>query len=161
DACILSHGNRAGREHQYRLDVAKNDYLEDSEGLPPNTRMLDGRRLLDLADRPGNTLAWLGGGKLQWRIPASAAFPPGFSSDTGWGWHFYAGRPGVVGSLYGELPRAGNAMVRDLASTTATAGIAEATGEVLWRDGGTSVHRLGDDDHPVRCRRQGRAIISV
>jgi hypothetical protein len=50
---------------------------------------------------------------------------------------------------------------RDLARTAASAGIAEATGEVVWRDAG-SEFGCGDDLRgPVRCRSRGVATIRV
>ena len=155
DACAVAH-NASGRVWQYRLEVATNRYIKESESFRSGTRLLESPSLLDLGDRPENTLGWLDGGKLRWSIRASAAFPAGFSSDRGWAWHRFADQGVVVGSLYGEPVSAREPFFYDLASCTATAGLSEATGQVLWRDRGSSLDCHFDPaGHPVRCRLRG------
>lgn len=158
DLCVISHGNLAGVEHQYRLWMAKNDYVVDSESLPPSTRVLAEPQLLDLANRPENTLGWLRDHKIQWRVPIDAAFPRGFTSDAGWSWHIYAEQRVVVGTVYSAIPAGNGAIVRDLASSAASAGLSETTGDVLWRDTGSVFGCLEHERHlPVRCRQRGTA----
>lgn len=158
DVCTASLVPPARRGSQYRLEIATGDYLPDGDGVPPGARPLSTSGLLDLGDRPGNTLALLRNGTLQWRTPVSAAFPPGFSSDHGWAWHLFADQHVFVGSVYGEFTAVGQKYTHDLASSSATAGLAETTGEVLWRDSGSTVDcNLGDGDYPVRCRARGLA----
>lgn len=156
DVCTISHGIEGGREHHYRLDVAADEYISDSDGLPPGARLLE-IGLIDLRDRPGNTLAWLRKGHLQWRTPISAAFPPGFSSDNGWAWYRFDDQHVIVGSVFGEPQASGARFVRDLGKTAATAGLSEDTGEVLWRDSGSSFNcnLKNKNGYPVRCRWRG------
>jgi hypothetical protein len=157
DACAVSHAVLGGKVRQYRLEVDTDSYVVESESFRNGTRLLESPHLLDLGDRPENTLGWLRDGKLQWSIPASAAFPAGFSSDNGWTWHRFADQHVVVGSLYGESVATGEVSLRDLASSAATVGLSETTGKVLWRDRGSSFHcRFDWRDRPVRCRRRGR-----
>jgi hypothetical protein len=95
-------------------------------------------------------------GKLVWRVPASAAFPPGFSSDNGWSWRLFADQQVLVGSIYGEPTTIDQAYIRDLARGAATAGFSASTGEVLWRDPGSSFQcPYGKTQYPVRCRARG------
>jgi len=147
---------------QYRLEAATGKWLPQNR-MPPWTRPLTDTGLLDFGDRPGNTLGYWRDGALRWHVPASAAFPPGFSSDSGWAWHVFADQHVIVGSLYGPATRVGSShSTRDvtyfvnLATTNATAGLSERTGEVLWRDRGSKFHcRVNDDNYPVRCRSRG------
>jgi hypothetical protein len=156
DACALSSDGPRGNVHEFRLEVATGAYLANSPDLPPAARLLDFSGLVDFGDRPGNTLGWLRDGRLQWSIPLSAAFPPGFSSDNGWGWQLFADQHMLVGSVFGPPLAISPRYVVDLEHGAATAGISVATGEVRWRDPGTHVQcRLGDRDHPVRCREHG------
>lgn len=156
DVCAISRPMGSGRKHQYRLEIAADSYGLESEALPPNTRVLEPPSLLDLGDRPGNTLGWLRDGTIRWRIPVSAAFPPGFSSDNGWTWREFADARVIVGSVYGPPLARTPKIVADLASGSATAGISVATGEVLWSDSGSSLQcNLGKGSFPVRCRWRG------
>jgi hypothetical protein len=158
DACAISHGSPGGREHQYRLDVATNEYVAVSEAIAPGARILESGGLLDLGDRPGNTLAWLHDGRLVWRTPVSAAFPPDFSSDNGWTWHWFADRHVIVGSVFGAASVTGHVFTRDLSGTRAVAALSDVTGQTLWRDRGSSLQcRLADRQHAVRCRSRGTA----
>jgi hypothetical protein len=155
DICVL-YQRAAGAVRQYRLEVATGDYLAESDDLAPRARLLEAPSLIDLGDRPGNTLAWLHDGKLEWRTPISAAFPSGFSSDNGWMWRLFDGEHVIVGSVYGRLLAAGREHAYDLARNSAMAGLSERTGEVLWRDNGSRFDcHLGYNDHPVRCRVRG------
>lgn len=159
DACTLAYEDSGGRVHEFRLEATSGKYLAESQGLPSGTRRLEASGLVDLGDRPGNTLGLLRDGKLQWNIPASSAFPPGFSSDNGWAWHRFADQHIVAGSLNGAPLATIPSYVQDLEQGSAMAGIAEETGEVRWRDPGSSfLCNIGNADYPVRCRRRGRAM---
>jgi rRNA maturation protein Nop10 len=152
DACALSSDGPRGNIHEFRLEVATGAYLANSPELPRTARLLDTSGLVDFGDRPGNTPGWLRDGRMQWSLPISAAFPPGFSSDNGWGWYRFADQHMLVGSVFGPPLAISPRYVIDLERGAATAGISEATGEVRWRDLGSSLQcRLGDPDHPVRC----------
>jgi hypothetical protein len=155
DACVLSADPSIGKVHAFRLEVTTGKYLVDSPDLPLNARLLDEPGMIDLGDRPGNTLGWLRDGKLQWSVPVSAAFPPGFSSDNGWTWHLFTEQHVVVGSVYGRPLAISPRYVLDL-ERAATAGLSEETGEVRWRDLGSSLQcHLGKYEYPVRCRQRG------
>ena len=154
-ACTLSHGADRGSEYLYRLDPATGDFDHGDE-LPPRARLLAPPNLVDLVDRPENTIAWLRDGELRWRTSLRAAFPPGFSSDNGWYWSVFADEKAVVGSVFGEPRTAGETRTRDLARDAATAGISIETGDVLWRDDGTTFRcMLSWIERPVRCRSHG------
>jgi hypothetical protein len=157
DVCVISQGNGAGRSREYRLDVAKDEYGPNSDGLPLGTRLLDVPGLLDLADRPDNTLGWLRDGKLQWRTPINAAFSRRFSSDHGWTWQRFADQQVLVGTVFGEPQVDGERRISDLSLDSATAGLSELTGRVLWRDLGSSVQcgLRNQQRLPVRCRLRG------
>jgi outer membrane protein assembly factor BamB len=162
DVCTTSRAAQVGKGSQYRLEIATGQYRADSTGVPSGARPLTKTGLLDLGDRPGNTLGLLRDGTLQWRTPLSSAFPPGFSSDHGWAWHLFTDQHVFVGSVYAESAGAGTKYVRDLARDSATAGLSERTGEVLWRDRGSSFHcELGNGDYPVRCRARGIATFQL
>jgi outer membrane protein assembly factor BamB len=156
DACALSSERPGANVHEFRLEVATGTYLANSPDLPPTARLLESFGLVDFGDRPGNTMGWLHDGRLQWSTPISAAFPPGFSSDNGWTWHLFADQHMLVGSVFGPPLAISPRYVTDMEHGAATAGISETTGEVRWRDLGSTVQcRLEDTDHPVRCRRRG------
>jgi hypothetical protein len=62
----------------------------------------------------------------------------------------------LVGTIYGEPTIVDQKYIRDLARTPAIVGFSESTGEVLWRDPGSTLHCPdGKVPHPVRCRRRG------
>jgi hypothetical protein len=165
DVCTGWAPDPSDSRNQYRLVIATGEFRPEHDGAPLNARTLHRVGLLDLGDRPGNTLGLMRDGKLLWTTPASAAFPAGFSSDHGWAWHLFADRHVLVGSLYGAPTISGEKVVHDLASIAATAGLAEATGEVLWRDRGSSfqcpLSRHGNSKYPVRCRFAGIATHQV
>ena len=156
DACALASERPGWKIHEFRLEIATGKYLADSPDLPPTARVLEVPGLVDFGDRPGNTLGWLRDGRLQWNLPISAAFPPGFSSDNGWTWHLYANQHMLVGSVFGPPLAITPQYVIDLEHASATAGISEDTGQVRWRDLGSTVQcHLGELEYPVRCRRRG------
>jgi outer membrane protein assembly factor BamB len=160
DACVLSSEHLRANIHESRLEVATGKYLTNGPDLSPSARLLAPAGLVDFGDRPGNTLGWLRDGRLQWSIPISAAFPPGFSSDNGWTWHRFADQNMLVGSVFGPPLTSSPRYVLDLEHRAATAGISDDTGEVRWRDLGSTFHcRLGKAEHPVRCRKRGTATI--
>jgi outer membrane protein assembly factor BamB len=157
DVCTISQTTAFNR-NQYRLEIATGRYVVDSDRMPPGARSLDAPGLFDLGDRPGNTMALLRDGTLQWGTPVSAAFPPDFSSDNGWTWRLFSNEHVFVGSMYGKPLATSPRYMTDLANNAAMAGLAEATGEVLWRDPGSSFQcHLGYEHFPVRCRRHGIA----
>lgn len=161
DVCAISHGNGAGREHPYRLVVAKDDYRQDGDALLLGVRALEVPDLLDVGDRPGDTLGWLRDGKIQWRTPVSAALPPAFSSGNGWVWQRFADQQVLVGSVFGPVSSDGGGYRRDLPPSSATAGLSERTGEVLWRDTGSTLYcRVGAPQRAVRCRWRGTVAIA-
>lgn len=82
DACVLSRDGPGGKTRQYRLEVATGSYLVDSEDLRLGARLLDESGVIDLGDRPGNTLGWLRDGKLQWTIRSARRSPPGSPATT-------------------------------------------------------------------------------
>lgn len=156
DVCAISEGIPGGIKRRYRLSVSNDDYTRDSDALPPGARILEGPNLLDLGDRPENTLAWLHRGAFAWRIAAADAFGPGFSSDNGWRWKVFSDQDVLVGTVYGESRYVDGASVFDLARGSATAGIRASTGAILWRDHGTSLWCNLPEEHPtVRCRLRG------
>ena len=62
----------------------------------------------------------------------------------------------------GTYPAGDGPFRRDLARVAASAGIAEATGEVLWRDAGSAYGCVEDAQYaPVRCRSRGVATIRI
>jgi hypothetical protein len=156
DACALSVPMAGGRRRQYRLEITTDTYRKEGEVLPSDTRVLEPPSLVDLGDRPGNTIGWLRNGAIQWRTPASAAFPPGFSSDNCWTWRRFADEHVVVGTTCGPPLARKPTYVSDLEHGAATAGLSDATGEVLWRDGKSTLQcTIEKRGYPVRCRVRG------
>jgi outer membrane protein assembly factor BamB len=154
DICAIS---RAWYEekHQYRLDVTSGEYIVEQDRLLRGTRFLDSTGLVDLGDRPGNTLVLLRNGDVQWLTRPAAVFPAGFSSDHGWKWNNYDDERVYVGTLYRESETRGHHVVWDRASSV-TVGLSALTGEVLWRDTGSALHcELNTVDYHVRCRKRG------
>ena len=161
DVCAIIRESpfRHAQRSQFRLDVITGESLVENTRILPGTRLINDTGLIDLGDRPGNTLGLLRNGTVQWLTPSSAAFPSGFSSDFGWSWHQYTEQHVIVGSLYGEPTTSDGESVRNLASGSAMAGLSERTGKVLWRDSGSNFHcHLDTDDHPVRCRERGMVL---
>src|SRR5438552_4037283 len=68
-------------QQQYRLERSSGEYVAENKLLPPWTRFIDTTGLVDLGDRPGNTLGLLRNGAVHWLTKVSAAFPSGYSSD--------------------------------------------------------------------------------
>jgi hypothetical protein len=165
DVCTTWAESFSSSRDQYRLIVATGEFLPDNSGGPISARTLSKSGLLDLGDRPGNTLGLLRDGKLLWTTPVSAAFPPDFSSDHGWSWHLFANQHVLVGTVYGPSKIVDDKYIREWERTSATAGLAERTGEVLWRDLGSTLHcslgREGATLYPVRCRVLGTTIHQV
>ncbi|HSS01251.1 MAG TPA: hypothetical protein VLM79_29535 [Kofleriaceae bacterium] len=155
DLCAIADFSRYLRR-PYRLDLATGDFTAESDGLLNYTRFLHDDGLVDLGDRPRNHLGLLRDGSLRWLIPASAAFPKGYSSDDGWHFRHYDKPHVFVGILWAASVERDDHVVTDLGSA-AMAAISERTGEVLWRDAGSS---FGCDpastDLPVRCRQRGK-----
>ena len=159
DACALARTGRGTTATAAIVRLGVGAYREEAE-LPRGARFLETPSLFDVGDRPGNTLAWMHDGAIQWRVPVSAAFPPEFSSDYGWAWHEFADAHVIAGSVYSPpAPRTPDGQQRtEIAQTAATAGLVKDTGEVLWRDSGSSFEcHLGSLSYPVRCRRSGVA----
>jgi outer membrane protein assembly factor BamB len=147
-----------GTQLQFRLDIATGDALAEIK-LGEGTRFLDTTGLIDLGDRPGNSLGLLRGGAPQWLIPGSAAFPPNFSSDHGWQWHLFSDPQVFVGTLHGEPTEVDGNRALDLSTGSAMAGLSERTGKVLWRDLGSDYHcSLGGHAIPIRCRASGLLV---
>jgi hypothetical protein len=162
DVCTGWAPDVSARRRQYRLVVATGEYLPDRGNVPPHTRALTSDGLLDLGDRPGNTLGLLRDGVLRWATPIRLAFPAGFSSDNGWAWELFADQHVYTGSVLGAFTKMGAELVRDLASASATAGLSEDDGEVLWRDSGSTLYcplgfGLEKKQYPLRCRAHGTA----
>jgi len=129
--------------------------------------------LIDMGRRGPEYMGEFRDGTLRWQIPLQQAFPDGFSTDNGWDFHLYQ-NPGVyVGSLSSVPSVQGNEVVFQTDQDTATAGISEATGDVMWRERGTMAYcsmwldvpvdpeNPGPDSLPVRCRLTGRVIYQV
>jgi outer membrane protein assembly factor BamB len=160
DVCASSRKNTWSNVGNYRLDVAGRAYREDNDWLPPGTRLLDDTGLLDLGDRPGNTLGLLRDRNFLWTTPLAAAFPRGFSSDYGWEWRRYAEQHVLVGNMFAPTTRIDGVRAHDPASGSATAGLSERSGQVLWRDLGSGFDcNLDNPDYPVRCRTRGTILI--
>jgi hypothetical protein len=155
DVCTTARAEPGVRSKPFRLEVATGEYLQESDGVPPGARVLGVPGLLDLGDRPGNTLGLLRDGQLVWTLPISAAFPPGFSSDNGWRWEFFPKTGAYVGSVAGPSITSGAMWTRDL-SSTAIAALDAASGEVLWRDNGSKMACYFIQGQPVRCRLRGK-----
>jgi hypothetical protein len=154
-ACVITEEWGRTARAAARLDGATGAWIVEPAVLPVRTRAMSDDGLVDLGNRPDETYARLVDGKLRWRLQAATAFPGPFSSDWGWTWHHDADAHVYVGSLYGEPETRNDRYVYDLAAT-ATAGIAEATGEVLWRDRGSHlIHLDADDTVPLRYRARG------
>jgi hypothetical protein len=124
--------------------------------------VIAGGGLIDLGDRPENTLALLREARVWWRTPVSAAFPPGFSTDNGWSWELYRAAHLFVGSVSGPDVHDGARLVDDLGRTSAMAALSERDGSVVWRDDGSTVNfRLVIGGVPVRCRWRGTRVRDV
>jgi hypothetical protein len=151
---------RAGGPVVVHLDAAGSRELREANGAPQDARIIGNGGLFDLGDRPGNTLALVREGKIWWRTPISAAFPPGFSTDNGWIWRLYGDAHVFVGSVGAPaVHTAPNRITRDLANT-ATAGLSERDGSVIWRDVGSFYEvRLGGGRHPLRYRARGTVVL--
>jgi hypothetical protein len=147
-----------GSKQQYRLDLSSGQYIAENKLLPPGARFLSATGLVDLGDRPGNTLGLLRNGAVHWLTRVSAAFPSGYSSDYGWHWTEYPNLHVLVGTVGRNNPTAnGKYTVYDLGEV-AMAGLSERTGEVLWRDTGSQLDcHLSTHDYPVRCRTRGKS----
>jgi outer membrane protein assembly factor BamB len=142
-----------------RLEAATGRSLIDGDPLPPGARNVGDGGLIDLGDRPGDTLALLREGRVWWRTQVGAAFPPGFSTDNGWSWQLYREAHLYVGSVEGPSVRDGTRVVNDLGRTSATAALSERDGSVVWRDDGSTVSfHFEIVDSPVRCRRRGTVV---
>jgi hypothetical protein len=136
--------------------MATGAFTAESDRLLTSTRFLHPDGLVDLGDRPRNTLGLLRDGSVRWLTPASAAFPKGYSSDDGWYFHHYDDQHVFVGVMWAAGVRQDDDVVSDLASA-AMAAISERTGEVLWRDAGSSFDcEPSSRDLPVRCRQRGK-----
>src|SRR5204862_3530934 len=61
-------------QQQYRLERSSGEYVAENKLLPPWTRFIDTTGLVDLGDRPGNTLGLLRNGAVHWLTKVSAAF---------------------------------------------------------------------------------------
>ena len=159
DLCTTSRPVVYGSVSSYRMDVATGRYLEVTAGIPHSADALI-KDLLDLDDGPDRTLALLRDGKVAWRVRESSAFPLGPSGRKGFGWYLFADQHVLVGSVRGHgTPVGPKRFIWDLPTISASVGISEATGEVLWRDPGSDFKcRLGYMEYPVRCRSRGTVI---
>lgn len=156
DVCAIVSNDPSPARATLRLEAATGRSRFDRDPLPHGARQIGGGGLIDLGDRPGNTLALLREGRVWWRTPVSAAFPPGFSTDNGWSWELYREARVFVGSVFGPSVHDGTQFVQDLGRTSATAALSERDGSVVWRDEGSTVNFHLETDHvPVRCRWRG------
>jgi outer membrane protein assembly factor BamB len=155
DVCAIS-TSPLERKRQYRLDLTSGAYVVENDRMLRGTRFIDETGLLDLGDRPGNTVGLLRNGRVQWLTPLAAAFADGSSTDDGWSWNHDADQRVYIGWVGSAGETSGQYYVHDLASS-ATAGLSELTGEVLWRDNGSSFAcSLNTTDYRVRCRMRGK-----
>lgn len=156
---VCATAQRAGGPVVVRLDAAGSRESPVADGAPQHARSIGNGGLFDLGDRPGNTLALVREGKIWWRTPVGAAFPPGFSTDNGWTWRFYGDAHVFVGSVGAPaVHSAPNRITRDL-TNTATAGLSERDGSVIWRDAGSFYEdRLDGGHHPLRYRARGTVV---
>jgi hypothetical protein len=158
DLCTTSRPAIPGSSSSYRLDIATGRYLEGTDGIPGSATTLV-KDLLRLGELPEPTLAFLRDGKLAWRIRESSAFPPDLATAGSYGWYLFADQHVLVGSVSGKGTPAGSKFLWDLPTISASAGLSETTGEVLWRDPGSFFKcRLGYMEYPVRCRSRGTAM---
>jgi hypothetical protein len=155
DLCVIADLSRWPRR-PYRLNLATGAFTGESDALLNYTRFLHPDGLVDLGDRPRNTLGLLRDGSMRWLTPASAAFPKDSSSDHGWQFRRYEDQHVFVGSLWPASVQQDGYVVSDLASP-GMAAISEHTGEVLWRDAGSSFQcEPSSTASPVRCRQRGK-----
>jgi hypothetical protein len=167
DVCVtvFAEGNRMKSR---RFSVAAGGPVPDAGAYPPGSRPL-GTNLLDLGQRPEETLAGFRDGIVRWRAPLSRHFSPGYSSDQGWSFELYKSAGLHVGSVGSPSDRSGAvANVRDW-SKVETAAIRVSDGSPAWRSEGTSflcdskveLERKvtgGESERwPVRCRMRGKA----
>jgi hypothetical protein len=156
DVCTTSKASDSEQEVAGRLETATGRYLVEGNDMPLGARMISEPGLLDLGDRPGNTLALLRDGVVTWRTPLGAAFPREFTTDNGWNWQFYPEQHVYAGSVGGPRTMLSpTSLMRDLQSASATAALSEADGQVLWRDAGSYFRCHLGTDHPIRCRSRG------
>jgi outer membrane protein assembly factor BamB len=159
DVCAIAKTATGTAWGTLRLVPATGRSIVERDPLPRGARIVGPGGLIDLGDRPGNTLALLREGRVWWRTPVSAAFPPGFSTDNGWSWNLYRDAHLFVGSVAGPSVHDGTRLVQDLGRMSATAALSERDGSVAWRDDGSSLNfRLEIYDAPVRCRSRGTRV---
>ncbi len=161
DVCATSRTAGAGRDVAHRLETATGRYVAEGDHLPSGAREIANGGLFDLGDRPGNTLGLLRDGLIRWRTPISAAFPPGFTTDHGWSWLFFSEQHVFAGSVGGPFVTDGTKRILDLVHGSATAGLSETDGSVLWRNDGSARCRVPTRNYPVRCRRRGTVILEA
>jgi outer membrane protein assembly factor BamB len=157
DVCAISTQDYVPKR-QYRLDLSSGQYIAENTLLLPGTRFIDTTGLLDLGDRPGNTLGLLRNGAVRWLTKISAAFPSESSTDDGWDWTLYPDLQVFVGTVGNNSHSVnGKYSVFDY-TTVAMAGLSERTGEVLWRNTGSHLGcNLRIHNYPIRCRTRGKA----
>jgi outer membrane protein assembly factor BamB len=155
--CTITEGWSSSRREHARLDLATGAFTVDNPHIPLRAYRLTPApvELLDLADYPDNTLAYLRDGRLRWHVRFSALFPKSFRTGNGATWHRYRDREVVVGSISGATRRTREITDLDLAADSATVGLAEPTGKLLWKDAGSRLFGEAGDP-PVRVRAHGR-----
>ncbi|MEU4626924.1 hypothetical protein AB0G04_44005 [Actinoplanes sp. NPDC023801] len=92
------------------------------------------------------------------------AFPAGFSTDNGWTWQHFPADGVFAGSVFGPVKRTATTVDIDLGAQSASAGLDERTGAVLWRSPGTIIgcaENIPLRADPVRCRVRGRGHFVV
>lgn len=139
DVCTVSRAGPDAAYGAFRLKVASGEYAPMDTGLPPQARLIGTGGLIDVGGRDPEELGRLRDGKLVWRRPLREAFPAGFSSSNGWAWLHYPTAGVFVGSVLGKSVDGTD----NPAATTASAGLDEDTGTVLWQDPGSNVGCYG------------------
>ncbi|MFC4065933.1 hypothetical protein [Actinoplanes subglobosus] len=162
-ACAMSVPHQGGTRREYRLDLATGAFTPHGAEVP-RARSIGEAGLTDLGDRPNERIALIRDGAVRWQRPVADAFPTGFSTDNGWTW-WYAEQAGVyAGSVFGPARRTANTVDLELHTQTASAGLDEQTGAVLWRDAGSMTscaYSIALRDEAVRCRVRGTAHFVV
>ncbi len=170
DVCTLSRTGDGDFYTAHRLKVATGEYVTENTGLPPGARLIGSDGLAEFGSRNPEIIGLVRDGKLRWQTPLAQAFPAGFSTDNGWSFYRFPAQKVYAGSVYGKPDGPpGGVRTSNLATTTASTGLSDDTGAVLWRDSGSTVGCYGtldiaanpdDPDSPVlpvRCRATGTA----
>lgn len=174
DVCARARPGDQEPAATFRLRLADGSLVPEPDRVEGLIRGIGPEGISDVRLAEVEYLARVEDGAVVWQTPIDELFGPGYSTDGGWGWEYYAGEDLFVGFVRQRPPDLPPGSPREFdLSSYVTVAIDASTGERVWRDDASLPYcsydlplprGLDSEDEdvspvPIRCRYAGSAVI--